>query len=776
MRIGRIFTIIFISTVVFSVTPIYAENLVKYNPNIYSIIWNSQSLDATGSMPIGGGNLGLDVWVENGELLFYIGSPDAFDEKGNVIKLGRMRIKTNPNIFYKDFQQNLIFYDGYIKFKGKMENGSLTNVRLWVDAYKPVIHIEFDSIEPIDYIVSFETWPAESPRYQSVFIPNGLEWSYRLDQNLYSQTRLKIIRQCGMEGLETKVNDPGRNLIMGGRIITKGMVPAGETSGTYMGTTYKGWALKSSAKTKKLDLTVLIRIKQDDTYPEWQKALDKLEKSSLQTVKSDFKRTTEWWNQFQKRTYIHLNPGFDKLSGEKDTVWLVGRNYQLFRYMLGCNSSGKFPTLFNGGFFNVDVPVPSDQIPNQSPDARLWGGTGFMAQNQRLLYWPLLKSGDYDVIKLVLDFYKERAEAQRARARKCFGVEGTPFPESVNWCGLFSDGLGSKSGHSSANHLEYHYTSTLDFAYMMLEYARFSGNDIRPYLPVVEGIVSYYDQFYRKENKTRTNQELDQHGKLVIYPSCAVEFAQVAKNNTDVLAGLDAISEGLLALPKGILSQEKIDYYQKFRATIPAFPTITIEGNKYLSVAESYESNSTWQNMEFPQMYSVFPFHRYGIGLPNLEVAKNTWKYGWINRSFQDDYICWYQNGIFTARMGMSDSAKIYTIRKFLHSGQPSRLLYKQWPSPCYPMRFPTFYNTFSFDHAPDMDHGGSAMIGLQEMLMQTPGKQILLFPAWPKEWDVDFKMKAPYNTTVEGKYRNGKLNSLKIIPESRKKDIIICN
>jgi hypothetical protein len=91
-------------------------------------------------------------------------------------------------------------------------------------------------------------------------------------------------------------------------------------------------------------------------------------------------------------------------------------------------------------------------------------------------------------------------------------------------------------------------------------------------------------------------------------------------------------------------------------------------------------------------------------------------------------------------------------------------------------MRFPTFYNTFTFDHAPDMDHGGSAMIGLQEMLIQTPGEKILLFPAWPNEWDVDFKMKAPYNTTVEGKFRNGKLNSLKVLPKSRKKDIVLMN
>ena len=30
----------------------------------YKIVWDSQSADARGSMPIGAGNIGLNVWVE----------------------------------------------------------------------------------------------------------------------------------------------------------------------------------------------------------------------------------------------------------------------------------------------------------------------------------------------------------------------------------------------------------------------------------------------------------------------------------------------------------------------------------------------------------------------------------------------------------------------------------------------------------------------------------------------------------------------------------------
>jgi hypothetical protein len=65
-------------------------------------------------------------------------------------------------------------------------------------------------------------------------------------------------------------------------------------------------------------------------------------------------------------------------------------------------------------------------------------------------------------------------------------------------------------------------------------------------------------------------------------------------------------------------------------------------------------------------------------------------------------------------------------------------------------------------------------MIGLQEMLLQTNGKKILLFPAWPLNWDVHFKLHAPYQTTVEATLENGKITQLIVTPESRKKDIDI--
>lgn len=65
-------------------------------------------------------------------------------------------------------------------------------------------------------------------------------------------------------------------------------------------------------------------------------------------------------------------------------------------------------------------------------------------------------------------------------------------------------------------------------------------------------------------------------------------------------------------------------------------------------------------------------------------------------------------------------------------------------------------------------------MIGLQEMLMQTVGTKIHILPSWPLDKDVHFKLHAPYNTTVEVNYQNGKIEKLGVYPQERKKDIIM--
>ncbi|MCB1134414.1 MAG: hypothetical protein KDN05_25085, partial [Verrucomicrobiae bacterium] len=45
----------------------------------YNVVWSEPGTKALHSMPIGGGNIALNVWTTKESLLFYIASPDSWN-------------------------------------------------------------------------------------------------------------------------------------------------------------------------------------------------------------------------------------------------------------------------------------------------------------------------------------------------------------------------------------------------------------------------------------------------------------------------------------------------------------------------------------------------------------------------------------------------------------------------------------------------------------------------------------------------------------------------
>ena len=61
-------------------------------------------------------------------------------------------------------------------------------------------------------------------------------------------------------------------------------------------------------------------------------------------------------------------------------------------------------------------------------------------------------------------------------------------------------------------------------------------------------------------------------------------------------------------------------------------------------------------------------------------------------------------------------------------------------------------------------------MVGLQEMLLQTAGNKIYLFPAWPKDLNVHFKLYATGQTIVECSLKDEKVQLLTVTPKQGKR------
>ena len=112
----------------------------------YNITWTNQSTDSVDSMPLAGGDLGLNVWVEDGDLLFLIGSPNCLDENGMQVKLGlvRLRLSSRPPS-HEDFRQELNLARSEIVVSGRIARANRSPSRCGARSIKPVIHAGIDS-------------------------------------------------------------------------------------------------------------------------------------------------------------------------------------------------------------------------------------------------------------------------------------------------------------------------------------------------------------------------------------------------------------------------------------------------------------------------------------------------------------------------------------------------------------------------------------------------------------------------------------------------------
>jgi hypothetical protein len=297
------------------------------------------------------------------------------------------------------------------------------------------------------------------------------------------------------------------------------------------------------------------------------------------------------------------------------------------------------------------------------------------------------------------------------------------------------------------------YDTALEFCLMILDVARYNDKDISNYLPLIDSCVTFFDQHYRYENKRRTGSELNSEGELVLYPGSACETYKDTTNASSTISALRVVLSRLMELPGAYSSTEQRRHWQDMENRLPPLPLREMNGHQTIAPAKSW---SHIQNQEFPQMYPVFPWGLYGVGKADAQLAIDTYRYG-ADRTNQHGVNGWKQDPIFAARLGMTREAQRMISEKLSDARA----------------RFPTFWGP-NFDWTPDFNHGGSGAIALQEMLLQTDDTVILLFPAWPKDWDVHFKLCAPYNTVVEAVVKSGKVKKLIVTPTTRIKDLVL--
>ncbi len=745
-------------------TALSSRAAVAPSISVNDVKWTTLGQNENDSMPIGNGDLAANVWTEqNGDIVLLVAKADAWTELGKLVKLGRVRIHLNPNPFagVANFTQILHLENATIEIK----SGKNT-VLIWTDANHPVIHVQAQLQHPATVEAKLELWRTKthpydkpSPDKGGMFefgnraVPldfeadtiaptekNQITWYHFNSASVYPL----VLQQEHLESLLTKYPDPFLHRCFGAALRGTGLV------------TTDNQTLRSAspAKNPRVDLVALTTT-DTASAKAWRSALDSLVQKTNAVPFSGARRAHElWWSDFWNRSWI-------RVSGSDDAE-KVSQGYAMQRYMMATSSRGAFPTKFNGGLFTVghDIPAHAESTAdNHNPDFRKWGDS-YWNQNNRLLYWPLIATGDFDLLKPWFDMYVNALPLAKDRTQLYLHHAGAAFIETEYFFGLpnLNDfGWDNPTDVVQSRYMRYHTQGALEVVAQMLdEYDVTQDVDFaRKYLvPLADAIVTYYGEQWPR----------GADGKILMSPVQSLETYQLtAVNPTPDIAGLQDVIPRLLALPEDLSTPEQRSFWKK---TLDDLPPIAIgttangklpplghgdaDGKPEILPAREYPKTS---NSENPELYVAFPYRIYGVGKPNLQLARDTF----AERLFPQD-TCWGQDGTESAVLGLTDVAKKAAIAEFTDYGN---------------QRFQWFWKA-GHDWIPDLDNGGSGMITLQTMLMQTDGKRVQLLPAWPEDWTADFKLRAPYNTTVEGHVANGKITRLKVTPETRAKDVVV--
>jgi len=732
----------------------------------YNVIWESPSENEQGSMPLGNGDIGINVWAQkNGDLIFYISKNDAWDEYSRLSKVGKVRVHFSNNPFREGipFIQKLDIHKGLISIESGIDDNYF-QLKLWVDANNPVFNIETNSSKALEITVKVELWrdtlrmqksrlqvgdmfrqiegfgwnskytgPSPYPTfvYPDVIVENSknqLIWYHHNQKPPYDPYEINM-RIQGLEGYMNKMVHPLKDRIFGALIEGEGLVYS------------KKGELKTKKPVTKNRMSVIVYAAHPSSPEKW---LDNIHSISEKIKQKDIASRLEahclWWEGFWSESWI--------FASGKD-VFDINRGYCLQRFKNACAGRGKYPIKFNGSLFSVGI--------DGDPDFMRWGATGFWFQNQRHIYWPMLASGDFELMKPWFNIYKNTLEISRYRTSKYFNHAGAHYPETIlfwgaevsghyNWTPLHQ----RKSIEAECPFVTYYWQNGIEQTLMMLEYYLYTGDEYfakETLLPMAEAIADFYYRHYPRKD-----------GKLFISPGQALETFHQADNPTPELAGLKYTFSKLIEN-----TEEIMDFYQKhiIKNLLSEIPDIPIRkdsiGNDIILPAYSYSKPF---NKENPELYTVFPYRIYGIGKPDIDLAR----YTFYKRGTRFS-TCWSQDAIQMAYLGMTDELR-EDLKKRANSLDEVT-------------RFPAFWAAEN-DWKPDEDNGGNLMNAFQTMIVQAEcrenDKSIILFPAWPADWDVKFKLHAPMNTTIEGELKNGKIIYLNVNPKSREKDIIILN
>lgn len=688
------------------------------------IRWFSPSVDSSGSLPLGNGDIGMNVWVdERWEVHFHISKGDAWSAAGQLVKVGKFRLilslPDGGTILGGDgFEWGLDLAGGEIVIRSQR-----TTLRIWVDANKPVIRICAEGADLMARLVPelrnagnpsasyfsrmkvSAPWDNPFPAFTCQGTDDGgMVWFVGNETSCW-QSNLEL---QGLADFAVENEDPLLHRRYGGQVVAPQL-------------RWNGKACESVEPTSRLDLGLVIHAEKASSIDKFIRSLRQVAAAvSVHSGEEDRSRHKAWWSGFWSRSFLAVD-------GCEAAV-KVTEGYALQRYLNACAGRGHEPIKFNGSLFTAAWGVSGE---NEDADYRRWGG-GYWHQNTRLTYWSMLASGDFDLMRPFFEMYRRALPLARERCRKLCGHEGAFFPETMHFWGTYLDRDYFQDGRDSglAPHLpqnryvRYHHSGSLEVVYLAALFFRYTNDEAfarQTLIPLAEAVIDYYDLHFPRRG-----------GKLHLYPAQAIEQWWECENPMPEVAGLTAVLGILPTLPEQWVGQTRRRQWARLASELPPLPLRRDDGGRTLfAPAESWSGRP--RNVENPELYATFPYFLHWRQPELATIGRETFR----KRAHRED-VGWSQDGIQAALLGFPDEAARSVVGRLGVSSAYAR--------------FPGFWGP-NYDWVPDQCHSSNAVFTLQLMALQYPDPtaEPMLFPAWPSHWSGSFHLAGPHGRMVSG-------------------------
>ena len=700
----------------------------------YSFQYSGVMDDALKSLPLGNGDIGANVWISpDGKMHLLLSKNDSWSELYRILKLAHVIMTIEPCPFETGATFDLQIADGVLSISHEK-----THIQIYVDAFAPCIRFSWKAESSSNVKISLENYrsvPIDPKKDPSNYFMRGGAYSIAESADVLQKTPFGGVAQIhrntdscyefslhnqDMDPYIGKEKDPLLGYTFGVAIYSPDLMVVSNSL--------------EQKNIRELNASIFVESRYTQNVGELIASLDGLYRRYGNASKESFAKHAKSWRAFWEKAYIYA-------SGDENAERIT-RAFLYQRYITRCADRGNVPIKYNGSLF---ATVQMGAYP-ENYDGRRWGAP-YWFQNTRLIYWYLLLMGDYDSVLPFFDMYLKMIPIATARCKTYFGHPGLLIPETVSFFGLYANGdygfenedgirvgnvgdkLAIRRGEPGNRYIRYHYNGMLELSWMMLNYLKLSGDLSRrsQMMEFIEQVLLFFDNHFDRLE-----------GKLLLNPVSSLETWQLCVNDAPDVAGLKAVC-GLLNemdLPETL--RKLVDTMQ---TAIPDLPIEGADGKTVLAPC-GMKIDAKPRNRENPELYSVFPFELYGVGKPDLEMARRTYD----KRLYRDGFG-WSQDAIDAALLGLVDDAVAHLVHRSAMTD--ARAL------------FPGFWGP-NYDETPDQDHGSVIALSLIFMLLQTNADTYTVFPAWPETWDVRFLLPLDRNYQIYGEQIKGKRKVVK--------------